>query len=46
MNGIELTQQILERWSDVPVLVMTAYGEIETAVDVLKSDASDYLVNR
>jgi len=44
LTGVQLTQSILERWSDVPVIVMTAYGEIETAVDVLKSGASDYLV--
>jgi len=44
ISGVELTQLILERWTDVPVIVMTAYGEIETAVEVLKLGASDYLV--
>jgi DNA-binding NtrC family response regulator len=44
LSGVELTQRIVDRWSDVPVIVMTAYGQIETAVDVLKMGASDYLV--
>ncbi|HEV8722573.1 MAG TPA: sigma-54 dependent transcriptional regulator [Candidatus Binatia bacterium] len=44
LNGVELTKRIVERWSDVPVIVMTAYAEIENAVEVLKLGASDYIV--
>jgi DNA-binding NtrC family response regulator len=44
LSGVKLTQHILERWTDVPVIVMTGHGEIETAVEVLKLGASDYLV--
>jgi two-component system response regulator AtoC len=44
LNGVELTKRIVERWSDVPVIVMTGYAEIENAVEVLKLGASDYIV--
>jgi DNA-binding NtrC family response regulator len=44
LDGVELTRLIAERWSDIPVIVMTGYAEIDTAVEVLKIGASDYLV--
>ncbi len=44
MDGIELTRRVLERWPDVPVIVMTGYADISNAVDVLKTGASDYIV--
>jgi two-component system response regulator HydG len=44
LDGVELTRLIAQRWSDIPVIVMTAHAEIETAVEVLKVGASDYLV--
>jgi len=44
INGVELTKRIVERWSDVPVIVVAGYGDIDTAVEVLKLGASDFLV--
>ncbi len=44
LDGVELTRLIAERWSDIPVIVITGYAEIDTAVEVLKIGASDYLV--
>jgi DNA-binding NtrC family response regulator len=44
MDGIELTRRIAAQWSDVPVIVMTGYAEIQNAVEVLKLGASDYIV--
>ncbi len=44
LDGVALTRLIAERWSDIPVIVMTGYAEIDTAVEVLKIGASDYLV--
>ena len=44
IDGVELTKRITERWSDVPVIVVTGYGDIETAVEVLKLGASDFIV--
>jgi DNA-binding NtrC family response regulator len=44
IDGVELTKTIADRWSDVPVIVVTGYGDIETAVEVLKLGASDFIV--
>jgi DNA-binding NtrC family response regulator len=44
IDGVELTKRIAERWTDVPVIVVTGYGDIETAVEVLKLGASDFIV--
>jgi two-component system, NtrC family, response regulator AtoC len=43
MSGVELTERIIEKWADVPVIVMTGSGEIEIAVQVLKLGASDFI---
>ncbi len=44
MSGIELTKRVHELYADVPVIVITGYGDIGTAVEVLKLGASDYIV--
>jgi two-component system, NtrC family, response regulator AtoC len=44
LSGVDLTKRIAERWSDVPIIVMTGYAQIENAVEVLKLGASDYIV--
>jgi len=44
MSGIELTKRVHELYPDVPVIVITGYGDIGTAVEVLKLGASDYIV--
>ncbi len=43
ISGVDLTQRIQERWPDVPVIAITGYPDIKTAVDVLKVGASDYI---
>ncbi len=42
-NGMELTIKIKEKYPDMPVIVLTAYGSIEAAVEVLKKGAFHYL---
>jgi DNA-binding NtrC family response regulator len=44
LSGVDLIRSIQERWPDVPVIVMTGYAHIESAVEVLKLGASDYIV--
>jgi two-component system response regulator AtoC len=44
VDGIELLRQLREQENDVPVIVVTAYGTVETAVDTMKYGASDYIV--
>ncbi len=43
MNGIELLQQLRDRKLDVPVLMITGYPTISTALEALRLDAMDYL---
>ena len=43
MNGIELLQQMKERELDVPVLMITGYPTISTALEALRLDAMDYI---
>ncbi|MCK6450387.1 MAG: sigma-54 dependent transcriptional regulator [Alphaproteobacteria bacterium] len=43
MNGEELFQRARARLRDVPVLFMTAYGEIPQAVRLIREGADDYI---
>lgn len=43
MGGLEAQKQILAYNPSIPVLIMTAYSDVETAVGALKSGAYDYL---
>ena len=44
MDGIELLSNLHARKFDVPVLVVTAHGTVETAVAAMKYGAFDYIV--
>jgi DNA-binding NtrC family response regulator len=43
-DGIAFTRTIQEEFPDLPVILMTAYGSIRTAVDAMKAGAGDYLL--
>jgi FixJ family two-component response regulator len=43
MNGLELQAELVKRGSDVPVVIMTAYGDVATARTALKAGALDFL---
>jgi len=44
MNGLEFLQEAKRLNPSVPVVVMTAYGTVETAVEAMKAGASDYVL--
>jgi putative two-component system response regulator len=44
MTGIELLEQIHTEEPEMPVILMTAYAELDTAVDAIKKGASDFLI--
>ena len=44
MNGLEFLQTIKRQNESLPVVVMTAFGSVETAVEAMKSGASDYVL--
>ncbi len=43
MDGIELTKRIKELSPDIPVIIITAYGSITTAIAAIKEGAYDYI---
>ena len=43
MDGIEVLEQLIQKQSDTPVIMISGHGNIETAVDCLKMGAYDYL---
>ncbi len=42
-SGMELLRASRERWPLVPVILLTAYGSVETAVAAMKAGAFDFL---
>lgn len=44
MSGLDVVKEIKKRSPATLVVVMTAYGTVETAVEAMKYGASDYLV--
>ena len=43
LNGLELTKRIKAISPETPVIVITAFGEVQTAVSSMKLGAADYL---
>ena len=43
MDGLEVLDKILEREDDIPVIMISGHGNIETAVDALKKGAYDFI---
>jgi DNA-binding NtrC family response regulator len=44
MSGLEFLQSAKRLNGSLPVVVMTAYGSVETAVEAMKAGASDYVL--
>ena len=43
MNGLEFLSTVHEKHPDVPLILLTAYGSVETAVEAMKAGAYDFL---
>ncbi len=43
MDGIEVLQKLQEQSSDVPVIMISGHGNIDTAVDAIRKGAFDFL---
>jgi two-component system response regulator FlrC len=44
LSGIELLKKIKSDWPNTPVIMMSAYGTIESAVEAIQTGASGYMV--
>jgi DNA-binding NtrC family response regulator len=43
IDGVELLRKVKERDAELPVVLMTAFGGVETAVSAMREGAADYL---
>ena len=43
VNGIEVLKGIIEQNTNTPVIMITAYGSVQTAVEAMKMGAFDYI---
>ena len=43
MTGLELQQHLRDQKIDIPIIVITAYGDVPTAVRAMKSGALDFI---
>jgi DNA-binding NtrC family response regulator len=43
LGGAGLLKEVLAKWPDVPVILLTAYGTIPDAVSSIRTGAADYL---
>src|SRR6185437_8372869 len=43
LNGIEVLKRARKEWPDLPVIIITAYGTIEGAVEAMKEGATDFI---
>jgi DNA-binding NtrC family response regulator len=43
MNGIDVLREIRQRKKDLPVIMITAYGTIDVAVEAVKAGADDFV---
>ena len=43
INGIKICREIMTRTPEIPVVMMTAFGSLETAVDSLRAGAYDFI---
>ena len=43
MDGLQLCRRVTEAWPDIPVIVLTAFGSLETAVGAIRAGAYDFV---
>ncbi len=44
MDGLDLTKYVRENYPDIPVVLMTGFPSVETAVTALREKVEDYIV--
>lgn len=44
VDGYELLKHVVENYPELPIMLMTAYGDITKAVDAMREGAVDYLL--
>ena len=44
MDGLEVSRQIKQTNPETPIMILTAYGSMETAIEAIRLDVDDYVV--
>ncbi|HWI62181.1 MAG TPA: sigma-54 dependent transcriptional regulator [Symbiobacteriaceae bacterium] len=44
MDGMAVLKEVKRRWPAIPVVMMTAYATVKTAVEAIKAGAADYVM--
>jgi len=44
MTGLELLEEVRQRWPDTQVVLMTGYGTVERAVEAMRLGAHDFII--
>ena len=44
MNGLELLKRVKHTHPNMPVVIMTAYSSVKSAIEVMKGGAFEYLI--
>jgi DNA-binding response OmpR family regulator len=44
MNGLEILKEIRRKYASLPVILLTAYGSLQTSVEALRLGVTDYLL--
>lgn len=43
VDGLQMLEQLCKRWPDLPVVIMTAHGTIDDAINAIRHGAYDYI---
>ncbi|MBC8016966.1 MAG: sigma-54-dependent Fis family transcriptional regulator [Verrucomicrobia bacterium] len=43
LDGLQVLERVSKRWPDLPVVIMTAHGTIDDAINAIKQGAYDYI---
>src|SRR3990170_3967212 len=43
IDGLYFLRHVQDKWPDIPVILVTAYGSLETTMDALRMGAWDYI---
>lgn len=44
ISGIELTQTLKKKFPDLPIIIMTGYPSLDTAINAMQNGANEYIV--
>jgi DNA-binding NtrC family response regulator len=43
INGIQVCREVAGQWPDIPVILMTAFGSLDSAIEAIRAGAYDFI---